>query len=336
MTSHEEYEYIQSTTKQLQHLVPQLQSLVDQSIYNIFVEFVEHIADESSCSEVFASISGRIQDIVRHPYFDNSCYDVFKAELKSIYYYHQDIHTFSLRGLEDYIDNNWLIHKKIINLQQDIKDYRLMAINKPNNADYSTLLDCMNHLLELYDNYLYSFQWSLLSDSQKKRITDKSNQLIHNIEFAKNNILEFQKLLQTEQWESLMNLILSSDFLAINDIKQENYPYILLYYEYVDQAFHELITLVNEIHIDQYNGDLTIEQTLSSYHAIMSSFQWEILQLRDNVVYGYIANIMLQSFMKQLFSSVLQLWKYYCQKHISNLNNLKKNIIDSGIELSKE
>jgi hypothetical protein len=71
MTYHKEHEYIQTTTQQLKHLVPQLQSLVDQSSYSIFVEFVEHIADESSYPEAFVSICSRIQDIAKHPYFDD-------------------------------------------------------------------------------------------------------------------------------------------------------------------------------------------------------------------------------------------------------------------------
>jgi hypothetical protein len=59
-----------------------------------------------------------------------------------------------------------------------------------------------------------------------------------------------------------MNFIFSSDFLATENIKKENYPYILLYYDYADQAFQELITLINEIKIDQYDDDLTIQQTI--------------------------------------------------------------------------
>jgi hypothetical protein len=50
----------------------------------------------------------------------------------------------------------------------------------------------------------------------------------------------------------------------------------------------------------------------------------------------YIANAMLQSTMKQLFSFVLQLWKSYSKKYIGNLNNLKKNLTDRGIEIHQE
>ena len=338
MVNHsEQNEYIQSATKSLQQLTPKLQSLMGKHGYQIFVEFAENIADKTSYPEIFASIKSRLDHIIEHPCFDKPAYETFKDDIQSVYYQHYDsIHNSSISEIENYIKTAWIVNKKIIVLQNDIKDYMHMSKNSEYGTDDYILLQYISHLLELYENYLYALQVSLLSDSQEHNLSQKYNTLIRYIEWLKNSNTWFQELLKTEKWELLMNFLLSSSFFRTQNLKQEDYPYCILYYHYIYQIFEELIKLVKDINSDLYDGELSIHETIYSYQNIFSSFKWEILQLRDDIVFAQIITKTLQSDIKQLLSLILSLWKQYYQKERIRLNNLEEFINSYGIEINRE
>jgi hypothetical protein len=183
MLNRSENEHIQSTTKHLQQLTPKLQSVMGKHSYAVFVEFSENIADETSYPEAFASIKSRLNFIIEHPYFDTPIYETFKDGVQSIKpQYHDSIHNLSTSELENYIKDSEITNKKIVVLQNDIKDYIKMTKNSEYSADAYILLQYLSHILELYENYLYSFQMSPLSDSQSHNLSNKYNTLISYIE----------------------------------------------------------------------------------------------------------------------------------------------------------
>lgn len=88
MVNHsEQNEYIHSTTKSLQQFTPKLQSLMGKHGYEVFVEFIENIADETSYPEIFASIKSRLDHIIEHPCFDKPAYETFKDDIQIIFWW---------------------------------------------------------------------------------------------------------------------------------------------------------------------------------------------------------------------------------------------------------
>lgn len=74
--------------------------------YEVFVEFVENIADETSYPEIFTSIKSRLDYIIEHPCFNKPAYETFKDDIQSIHHQHYDsIHNCSISELEHYIKN---------------------------------------------------------------------------------------------------------------------------------------------------------------------------------------------------------------------------------------
>ncbi len=163
-------------------LSPQLKTVLTQSQYDIFQDFVLYIGDETSWRERYEQIYGRIDELLKHTYLKNPCYQDLKVSIYKILqpFSFRSLYDASLSKIDSYIAMMDQYNTYYIEIITDIEDYQRINRNSEINQIHD-FFETLTNLLKLYNDYRDEYYERDIDEHIQQILQKKTHQLLNNI-----------------------------------------------------------------------------------------------------------------------------------------------------------